>query len=304
MDTIDAALEAVHYKLPEIKCRLFEPMMRHTSFRIGGPVRAMFFPDRPSALAGLCGVLDENGAAPFIMGNGTNLLADDRQLDLVVVNTSALNSRGQTGETEITAGAGMLLSKLAVFASQRGLTGLEFAHGIPGTLGGAVAMNAGAYGGEMKAVVRSTKVFNPAAGVFTLTGEEHMFSYRQSRIARSGDVILSSVIELQKGDAAGIREKMEELGARRSASQPLDAPSAGSAFKRPVSGYAASLIEQAGLRGYVHGRAQVSEKHAGFIINRGGATFSDVMAVIEHVRETVFRMFGVELELEIKIVTS
>jgi len=304
MDTIAAALDAVHYKLPKIKYRLLEPMKRHTSFRIGGPVRAMFFPDRHAALTGLCGVLNENGVAPFIMGKGTNLLAEDGELDLVVVNTRALNSREQTGETEITAGAGIPLSKLAVFASECGLSGFEFAHGIPGTLGGAVAMNAGAYGGEMKAVVRSTKVFNHESGVFTITGEEHMFSYRQSRFAQGGGVILSSVIELQKGDTAGIREKMDELGSRRGASQPLDLPSAGSAFKRPGSGYAASLIEQAGLRGYIYGKAQVSEKHAGFIVNRGGATFSDVMAVIEHVRETVLRLFGVELELEIKIVTS
>ena len=302
MDTISAAIDAVHNKLPKIKFRLMEPMRRHTSFRIGGPARAMFFPDEPAVLPDLCGLLDEYGVAPFIMGNGTNLLADDKELDLVVINTMGLNSREQTGATEITAGAGVLLSKLAVFASECRLSGLEFAHGIPGTLGGAVVMNAGAYGGEMKDVVRSTTAYNPKSGVFTIIDEEHKFSYRESRFT-SGDVILSSVIELKKGDIESVRAKMGELYARRHGSQPLDIPSAGSAFKRPATGFASSLIEQAGLKGFLVGGAQVSEKHSGFIVNRGGATFSDVMAVIDNVKEKVFKEFGVELELEIKIIS-
>ena len=304
MDSISQAIDAVHYKLPKIKYKLMEPMKNHTSFRIGGPVRAMFFPEEPSALADLCGTLSEYGAAPLIIGNGTNLLADDVPLELVVVNTMALNNRELTGETEITATAGVLLSKLAVFASECGLSGFEFAHGIPGTLGGAVAMNAGAYGGEMKDVVRSTTLYSPESGVFEISGGQHEFSYRSSRITQSGEVILSSVIQLQKCDTEIIRAKMGELYTRRRGSQPIDIPSAGSTFKRPGEGFAASMIEQAGLMGYLTGGAQVSEKHAGFVVNRGGATFSDVMAVIGHVREKVFALFGVELELEIKIIRN
>jgi len=303
MDKISQALEAVQYKLPRVKFKLMEPLKHHTSFRIGGPVRAMFFPNRLTALTDLCGLLHEYGVVPVIMGNGTNLLADDKALEMVVVNTMGLNSREQTGETRITAGAGVLVSKLAVFASELGLSGLEFAHGIPGTLGGAVSMNAGAYGGEMKDVISGSTVYNPEKGVFSITAEEHGFSYRHSRFSECGDVILSSVVDLEKGDTDMIREKMGELYNRRRESQPIDMPSAGSAFKRPETGFAASFIEQAGLKGYLSGGAQVSEKHAGFIINRGGATFADVMAVIRHVRETVVEQFGVELEPEIKIIS-
>jgi len=163
-------------------------------------------------------------------------------------------------------------------------------------------MNAGAYGSEMKDVVRSTTVYRPNSGVLSIAGEEHGYSFRHSRFADSGEIVVSSVIGLQIGDTESIRERMGELNARRCESQPLDVPSAGSTFKRPKVGFAGSLIEQAGLRGYLHGGAQVSEKHAGFIVNRGGATFADVMAVIEHVQGTVLKKFGVELELEIGIV--
>jgi len=303
MDTISTTFEAVRFKLPKLKYKLMEPMKYHTSFRIGGPVRVMFFPDKPAALTDICGLLGASGVVPVIIGNGTNLLADDRELDLVVINTMGLNSRERTGETEITAGAGVLLSKLAVFASECGLSGLEFAHGIPGTLGGAVAMNAGAYGGEMKDVVQSSTVCDSDSGVFTLSREEHEFSYRYSRFSECGDVILSSVLSLKSSDTESIRTRMEDLYARRRDSQPIDIPSAGSTFKRPKEGFAASLIEQAGLKGFLSGGAQVSEKHSGFVVNRGGATFADVMTVINHVKETVFKQFGVELELELKIIS-
>jgi len=302
MDQISQALEAVQFELPKIKFKIAEPMKFHTSFGIGGPVRVMFFPDKPTALSDLCRVLFENGVTPLVIGNGTNLLVNDKALELAVINTGGLNSRERTGETEITASAGALMTRLAVFASECGLAGLEFAHGIPGTLGGAVYMNAGAYGSEMKDVVRSTTLYRPNSGVFSIAGEEHGYSFRHSRFAETGEIVVSSVIRLQKADTESIRAKMGELNARRRESQPLDLPSAGSTFKRPKVGFAGSLIEQAGLRGYLHGAAQVSEKHAGFIVNRGGATFADVMAVIEHVQETVFKKFGVELELEIGIV--
>jgi UDP-N-acetylmuramate dehydrogenase len=204
----------------------------------------------------------------------------------------------------MTAESGILLSKLAVFALEHSLTGLEFAHGIPGTLGGAVSMNAGAYGGEMKDIVVKTTAVAPDSQVFDVIGDAHGFSYRRSRFSEMNHVILSSVLKLDKGDPEVIKSRMDELSRKRRESQPLNLPSAGSTFKRPQGGYAAALIEQAGLKGYVFGGAMVSEKHAGFVVNRGNATFSDVMAVIDHVRETVLKQFSIELEPEVKIIKS
>ena len=278
-------------------------MKNHTSFKIGGPARVMFFPENPEDLTQLCDLLHKHGIQPLIMGNGTNLLANDRPLDIAVVKTTGLRSIERIVEDEISAGAGALLSKLAVFAYECGLTGLEFAHGIPGTLGGAVIMNAGAYGGEIKDVVRKTTIYNAKTGKCSITGAEHGFSYRHSRLSDTGETVLSSMIRLEKAEREEIKAKMDELSIRRRESQPLDLPSAGSTFKRPREGYAAALIEQAGLKGYTVGGAQVSEKHSGFIVNRGGASFSDVMAVIEHVRGTVLDRFGIELEPEVRIIS-
>ena len=302
MNAISQALGYIHDRLPEIRCRLEEPMKNHTSLRIGGPVRAMLFPETTEELVLLCEALKACDVTPLIMGNGTNMLVDDGSLDIIVINTTMLRTVSRTGETEIAADAGASMSKLAVLACDFGLSGLEFAHGIPGTLGGAVMMNAGAYGGEMKDVVCSTNALGRDTGVFTVAGEEHGFSYRTSRFFDSGEIILSSVLKLQIDDKRNIKAKMDELAERRRISQPLDLPSAGSTFKRPKEGYAAALIEQAGLKGYMIGGAQVSEKHSGFVVNRGSATFSDVLAVVDHVAETVFKKTGAVLELEIKIV--
>jgi len=304
MDAISQAVEAVHNRLQKIECRFDEPMKNHTSFKIGGPVRAMFFPDSAALLGELIAILDGYGVIPLVMGNGTNLLADDVALDLVVVNTTGLNSIDLIDDSVIRAGAGVALSRLAVFACECGLSGLEFSHGIPGTLGGAVSMNAGAYDAEMADVVSSTMVLGAKTGVVAVSGAEQGFSYRHSRFSKSGEIILSSDIRLRRGDPVSIGAKMAELNDRRRESQPLDLASAGSTFKRPGVGYAAELIEQAGLKGFEYGGAQVSEKHSGFIVNRGGASFSDVMAVIDHVRETVLKQFGIELELEVKIVSN
>ena len=221
---------------------------------------------------------------------------------MVVVNTKGLDSIENVSKTGIAAGAGVSLKALAVSAYERGLSGLEFAHGIPGTLGGAVYMNAGAYGCEMKDVVKLTNAIHHKTGEFAAEGAELGFSYRRSRFMDSGDTVTSAVLELRKGDKDSIKAKMDEMAGLRQNCQPLDMPSAGSVFKRPKSGYSGAFIEQAGLKGYAIGGAQVSEKHAGFIINRGNATFSDVMTVICHVQEEVFRQFGIELEPEIKIV--
>ena len=303
MDNISGAIETAKKELPYIGCRLNESMVYHTSLRIGGCLRAMFFPANKEELMKLCDLLHKYEISPLIIGNGTNLLTDDSgPLEIVAIKTTGINHIDRTDEAEITAGAGIALSELAAFARDCGLSGLECMHGIPGSLGGAVAMNAGAYGREMRDIVRSTTVYNHEAGVFTITAGEHEFSYRRSRFADTGDIILSSVIALQKGDKRSIGAKMDELSVRRRESQPYGLPSAGSAFKRPENGYAAALIEQAGLKGFSIGGAQVSVKHAGFIINKGGASFSDVIGVIEHVQEAVFRQTGIKLEPEIKII--
>jgi len=301
--TYSAAM-AAKKRLGGIECRPDEPMKKHTSFCIGGPVRAMFFPAKHEEFIVLHELLREHGVRPLIMGNGTNLLVDDGPLDLLVINLTKLNHLERTGDLEITADAGVSLARIAVAACEAGLSGFEFAHGIPGTLGGAVAMNAGAYGGEMKDVIRSTAAYNPETGGFTVNGGEHSFSYRRSRFTDTDDVVLRSAITLRNGDRGRIRAEMDEFSALRRESQPLETPSAGSTFKRPKEGYAAALIEQAGLKGFTVGGAQVSEKHSGFIINKGGASFSDVVSVIGHVRETVFNQTGVELEPEVKIIKS
>jgi len=304
MDATLQALKAAANELPHIECSLKEHMKNHTSLRIGGPVRAMFFPGNAAALAELSMLLGRYGVSPLILGNGSNILADDKPLDIVAIKTTGLGGIERTGEAEIMAGSGVPLSKLAVFAYECGLAGLEFAHGIPGTLGGAVIMNAGAYSGEMKDVVHSTKAFSVETGEYTITGARHDFSYRHSVFSDTKSVLLSSAIRLRKDEPEMIKARMEDLTARRRARQPLELPSAGSIFKRPGEGYAAELIERAELKGYTVGGAQVSAKHSGFIVNLGEATFTDMTAVIGHVRETVLRQSGVELELEVKIVSN
>ena len=196
----------------------------------------------------------------------------------------------------------MLLSRLAVYAQQAGLAGLEFAHGIPGSLGGAVSMNAGAYGGEMKDVVVSTRYLDHDLNLCKAEGAAHDFGYRHSVFSDTDCVVLGSTLALTPGDPAEIRARMLDLSERRRSRQPLDLPSAGSTFKRPAGGYAAALIDAAGLKGYAVGGAQVSEKHAGFVVNRGGATFDDVLRLMDHIRSEVLRTSGVELEPEVKII--
>jgi len=291
--------------LPDLTVLYDEPMKNHTTLGIGGTVQAMYFPQTTACMVQLLDKLHEQGITPVILGNGSNLLVEDKKLDIVVINTKKLQNIKMTesvnNDYEITADSGVLLSELAVFAQKHGLTGLEFAHGIPGTLGGAVLMNAGAYDGEMKDVVYSTRAYNRKNGEYTLTEAEHEFSYRNSIFAQSGDVILSSTIRLEKGDKDTIMEKMKQLTQRRRESQPLDVKSAGSTFKRPKDGYAAALIEEAGLKGFIIGGAQVSEKHAGFIVNTGNATFKDFISVIEYVQEVVLKHSGIKLEPEVKI---
>lgn len=272
----------------------WEPMSRHTSFRIGGPVRAMVFPGSAEELRDVLRDCEREGLEWFLLGRGSNLLCSDGPIDKIAVHTGEMRSVTAENDT-VTAEAGASLARIAMLAQERGLSGLEFAHGIPGTLGGAVLMNAGAYGGEMKDVIASVTALSGVYG-----NEKCGFSYRRSRF--EGDAVLSATFRLRPGDPEAIRTRMEELMARRREKQPLDLPSAGSTFKRPEGHFAARLIEDCGLKGYAVGGAQVSEKHAGFVVNRGNATFDDVRRLMEHIQETVLRETGVLLEPEVKII--
>ena len=310
MDAISSAIETIIHRIPTIAFRLDEPLKNYTTFKVGGPVRVMFFPETTTDLVVILDILYEHKVSPLIMGNGSNFLVSDEMLDLAVINTSKLSeikmiktdNSDSPEYRDIEVEAGVLLSKLAIFAYENELTGLEFAQGIPGTVGGAVAMNAGAYDGEMKDVVVNVNAYSPKAGELFLNATEIGFSYRHSRFSQTDEVVMSTRVRLKQGNFDRIKQKMEELGARRRESQPLNLPSGGSTFKRPKEGYAAALIEQAGLKGFAIGGAQVSKQHSGFIVNTANATFSDIMAVIRHVQSEVYKQFGIQLELEVKIV--
>ena len=302
MNDFDNKTAAIAKALGAVPFCTDEPMKKHTFFRIGGNVRLYITPGSESELIKAVEICRENGVEPFIIGNGTNLLVNDGALDIIAISTRELDDITLTGENELTAGAGALLSHIAVFALENALAGMEFAHGIPGSLGGAVFMNAGAYGGEMKDIVTSTRVLGADGKVREIRGAEHEFGYRTSFAEKSGGIVLSSAIKLRPGVKADIKARMDELMAKRSASQPLNYPSAGSTFKRPVGGYAAALIDGAGLKGLTVGGAQVSEKHAGFVINAGGASFRDVRELISEIQRRVFDNSGIMLEPEVRII--
>lgn len=290
--------------LPGMPYEKETPLARHTSFRIGGPARRMAFPRSGEELVLLVSHAREIGARPFVLGNGTNVLFSDGETDRLIVNTQDIASvEHGAADGEITAECGASLAKTAVFAQKTGLSGLEFAHGIPGSVGGAICMNAGAYGGEMAQVVQRVTVLFPEEGIRTLTAGEMAFSYRHSLLTdRPEAVVLRATFRLQRGEPDEIRKKMEDLMARRKTSQPLEYPSAGSTFKRPEGHYAAALIDRCGLKGLSVGGAQVSEKHAGFVINRGGATCAEVTALMEEIRRRVRQETGVELEPEVRVI--
>ena len=276
-----------------------EPMKAHCSFRIGGPADVYAEPESEQTLCALWRWLKARGVPVTVIGNGTNLLVHDEGVRGVVLRLGERFAAISGKNERLYACAGVTLARLATAARERGLAGLEFAHGIPGSLGGAVMMNAGAYGGEMRDVVTSVCYLNADGEV----GEtwEPGFGYRQSRFAARGEIVVGAHLRLTPDDPDAIHARMMELWAKRTASQPLDKPSAGSTFKRPATGYAAALIDQAGLKGFSIGGAQVSEKHAGFVINTGGATFADVTALMEHIQKTVYESSGVMLEPEVKI---
>ena len=294
-------LREARSRRPELTILENEPMSRHCSFRIGGACDAMLLPSSIEDVEAVCALLAECGEKPFLMGNGTNLLVTDAPLHRIVLRMGEDFSRiDPVNGTALRAESGATLSRLALFAAAHGLAGLEFAHGIPGTLGGAVSMNAGAYGGEMKDVVTSVTYLDK--DLFLRETDDAGFSYRRSRFSDTDCIVLGAKISLHEDDPDAIRERMRSLAERRRSSQPLDMPSAGSTFKRPAGGYAAALIDEAGLKGYTVGGAQVSEKHAGFVVNRGGACFDDVLRLIEHIQSEVYRVSGIELEPEVKII--
>ena len=304
MENLEKAINELKEKMPGLTLLENEPMNVHSSFRIGGPVRALAVPEDVMSLSRVCAVLKENHLAPMILGNGTNILFPDEGLkDLFIISTEKLTKMFLLDGETIYAEAGVPLAKLAGFAHQNGLSGLEFASGIPGTLGGGVIMNAGAYGGEMKDAVESVVCYYVQdQRLYELDREQCRFEYRNSLFKKMGGcIVLSAVLKLKKGDSAEIGAKMRELNERRRDKQPLDLPSAGSAFKRPEGGYAAALIDECGLRGYTVGGAQISEKHAGFAVNIGGATSHDVYDLLKHVRDTVYLEKKVALEPEIII---
>lgn len=290
-------------ELPALEYVREEPMSRHTSLRIGGPARRMAFPATGEELAAARRLAADCGGRSFVLGNGTNLLVADEGLDALVLDTTRRLSRIELLDDGVTlrAEAGTGLAALALFAAKHGLTGLEFAHGIPGSLGGAVVMNAGAYGGEMAQVVTRAAALEEDGALRVLAGEELSFGYRRSAFSGSGAAVLWAELRLAGGEESAIRGRMEELMARRRASQPLELPSAGSVFKRPAGRFAGPLIEKNGFKGARVGGAQVSEKHAGFIVNTGGATCADVLALIERIRRTVRERDGVDLEPEVRI---
>ncbi len=294
-------LREARFRCPELTILENEPMSRHCSFRIGGPCDAMLLPSSITETETICALFAEGGEKPLLIGNGTNLLITDAPLHRIVLRMGEEFSHIEpAGGTALRAESGVTLSRLAAFAAAHGLAGLEFAHGIPGTLGGAVSMNAGAYGGEMKDAVTSVTYLDKDLSLRETA--DSAFSYRHSRFSDTGCIVLRADVSLHKDDPDAIRERMRSLAERRRSSQPLDMPSAGSTFKRPAGGYAAALIDEAGLKGYTIGGAQVSEKHAGFVVNRGGASFDDVLRLIEHIQNEVYRVSGIELEPEVKII--
>lgn len=294
--------EKLRVRFPGMKMRLMEPMAKHTSFKIGGPAEVMVFPtsvDELSAVLKESALLD---CKTTILGAGTNVLAPDEGINgIVICLKDSLNFMQRIDDNRICIAAGVTMARAAVFACNQELTGLEFAHGIPGTVGGAVYMNAGAYGGEISQVCQSVDVMYPDGALVTLSAEEMGFSYRHSRLEDDGGIVVSAVFALQAGQEQGIRAKMQELMQKRSASQPLDLPSAGSAFKRPVGGFAAALIDQAGLKGFRVGDAAISEKHAGFIVNLGSASAADVKSLLKEVSDRVYKKDGIRLEPEVRI---
>ena len=276
-----------------------EPMSRHTSFRIGGPAALYLVPRTREAFTAALRAAHETDTRFFVLGNGSNVLFDDAGYDGAVIASSALDAVTFDGDL-LTAEAGASLSSVCKAARDASLAGLEFAYGIPGSVGGAVVMSAGAYGGEIKDVLEESVAFDPASGeVFPIPLADHAYGYRDSVYKHTDRIVLAASFRLAAGDREEIAAKMNEIAGRRVAKQPLEYPSAGSVFKRPEGHFVGQMVEESGLKGCRIGGAEVSVKHAGFIVNRGGATSRDVLALVDHIREVVRKNYAVELECEI-----
>ena len=285
----------------QVEILVAEPMKNHTTFRIGGPADALALPKTPEEVAEVVRFCHEHAQPYYVLVNGSNLIvSDEGYRGLVLQLYRNFNDIQVNGET-ITVQSGAMLAAVARTAYQTGLTGLEFASGIPGTIGGAVVMNAGAYGGEMKNVLKEVTVLTKEGEVLVIPAKALELGYRTSVIPKNGWIVLGAVLQLKKGDQEQILARMEELKEQRITKQPLDLPSAGSTFKRPEGYFAGNLIMDAGLRGFTVGGAQVSEKHCGFVVNRGNATAADVWELICEVKRRVKEMTGVELEPEVKL---
>ena len=287
---------------PKMSICFEEPLSKHTSFRIGGPAEAMAFPKNREELAELLKKSCLWDRKPVILGAGTNVLAPDEGMKgLIICLKDCLDGMERVDGTSIRVMAGVTMARVAVFAASQGLSGLEFAHGIPGTIGGGVYMNAGAYGGELGSLCREVELMDREGKTHVLTHEQMDFSYRHSCLEETDWIVVSALLSLEPGKEETIRARMKELQAKRLASQPLNYPSAGSAFKRPQGGYAAALIDQAGLKGFRVGDAAISEKHGGFAVNLGKATAEDMKTLLKEVSETVEARSGIHLEPEIRV---
>lgn len=285
----------------QVEILVAEPMKNHTTFRIGGPADALALPKTPEEVAEVVRFCHEHAQPYYVLGNGSNLLVSDEGYRGLVLQLYRNFNEIQVNGEMITVQSGAMLAAVARTAYQTGLTGLEFASGIPGTIGGAVVMNAGAYGGEMKNVLKEVTVLTKEGEVLVIPAKALELGYRTSVIPKNGWIVLGAVLQLKKGDQEQILARMEELKEQRITKQPLDLPSAGSTFKRPEGYFAGKLIMDAGLRGFTVGGAQVSEKHCGFVVNRGNATAADVWELICEVKRRVKEMTGVELEPEVKL---
>ena len=280
--------------------RINEPMKNHTTFKIGGPAQYYVTPESVTQIQEVVSLCKDKNIPLHVIGNGSNILVGDDGVDGVVLALFNTFSDYEIKDNVITAQAGMSLIKLAVIALREGLTGLEFASGIPGSVGGAVYMNAGAYDGQMKDVVTSVTVLDEAGNIRILGRDELDMGYRTSAVAKHNMIVLQVIIELKAGDKEQIKDRMNQLSELRKQKQPLEYPSAGSTFKRPEGYFAGKLIADAGLKGYGIGGAAVSEKHAGFVVNMGGATAKDVVELTDYIKKRIIEQFGVTLELEIK----
>lgn len=294
--------EKLQSLLPKIPLKFEEPLAKHTSLRIGGDAEVMAFPRDPEELTELWRFCVSEGVTPRILGAGTNILAPDEGVaGLVICLKDGLDGIQRLDERRIRVMAGVTMTRAAVFAAGLGLSGMEFAHGIPGTVGGGIFMNAGAYGGEIQDICESAEILNRDGTLVTRSTEQMGFSYRHSALQEQFGIVVSAVFCLKAGDPEKIRGEMRRLMEKRSASQPLDLPSAGSAFKRPAGGYAAALIDQAGLRGYRVGDAGISQKHTGFAVNLGNATAADMKQLLRQVSDRVYEDSGIRLEPEVRI---